>query len=211
MSSVRILLADDHAIMRQGMRLLLEAEAGFSVVAEAADGEEALRLAQRVRPDIVVLDISMPRLHGVEAARHLRAALPQTKIVVLTGHDSHRYARVLLRLGVAGYLAKTASAQELVCALRAAHAGRCYVQPAMAALLEEEADDEEEPTPRELEVLEEVAVGLRNVEIAAQLHVTERTVRFHLDNLFRKFRVGSRTELIHAALERSWLMAQPPR
>jgi two-component system NarL family response regulator len=140
----------------------------------------------------------------VEVAQHLRVTLPRTRILILTGYDSEQYARVFLRLGVAGYLTKTASTQELVCALRTAWAGQRYVQPAVAVALEQTVSGST-PTPRELATLRLVADGLRNEEIGARLYITERTVRFHLDHLFRKFEVASRVELVHVAHDQGWL------
>ncbi len=203
---IRVLLADDHAITREGTRHLLEAEPDFAVVAEAADGEETVRLAQALRPDIVVLDISMPGLNGIQVGEILRQTVPETRIVVLTGYDNEQYAKALLRLGVSGYLSKTASSRELASALRSAYADRLYVQPPIVSLLTSSlASQADEPTPRELEVLRLVAQGQRNRDIARQLHTSERTVQFHLANLFGKLEVGSRTEMVYRARQKGWI------
>ncbi len=203
---IRVLLADDHAITREGTRHLLESEPDFAVVAEAADGEETVRLAQALRPDIVVLDISMPRLTGIQVGEILRQTVPETRIVVLTGYDNEQYAKALLRLGVSGYLSKTASSRELTSAIRSAYEDRVYFQPPILSLLNSslvpQADD---PTPRELEVLCLAAQGQRNRDIARQLHTSERTVQFHLANLFGKLQVGSRTEMVYRARQKGWI------
>lgn len=135
MKPIRILLADDHAITREGTRRLLEAEPDLEVVGEAVDGEEALRLVEESRPDIAVLDISMPNLNGVQVAEAIRRELQGIRIVILTGYDGEQYARALVRLGVQGFLSKAASSHELVEALRTVHAGKTYFQPVVAEML----------------------------------------------------------------------------
>ncbi len=204
---IRVLLADDHAITREGTRRLLEADPDFVVVAEAADGEETVRLAQALRPDIVVLDISMPGLNGIQVGEILRETVPESRIVVLTGYDDNeQYARALLRLGVSGYLSKTSSSRELASALRSVYSSRLYFQPSIASLLNASlAPPADEPTPRELEVLGLAAQGKRNRDIARQLHTSERTVQFHLANLFGKLQVGSRTEMVYRARQKGWI------
>lgn len=199
---IRILLADDHTITREGTRRLLEAEADFAIAGEAADGDEAIRLVQQLRPDVLVLDVSMPGRDGIAVAREIREWCPETKIVVLTGHgDNPQYARALLRLGVRGYLAKTVAARELVAAIRSVAAGGRYLQGEIVGLMKAAAEvrASDLPTARELEVLRLVAAGLRNREIAQRLGLRERTVQFHLGNLFTKFGATSRTELVHRA------------
>jgi two-component system, NarL family, response regulator LiaR len=177
------------------------------VVAEAADGEETVRLAQNLRPDIVVLDISMPRLNGIQVGEILRRTVPETRIVVLTGYDDNeQYAKALWRLGVRGYLSKTSSSRELATALRSVYSSRLYFQPSIANLLNSSMTPlRDEPTPREMEVLNLVAEGKRNRDIARQLHTSERTVQFHLANLFDKLQVASRTEMVYKARQRGWI------
>ncbi len=206
---IRILLADDHTITREGTRRLLEAEADFAIAGEAADGDETIRLAEQLRPDVLVLDVSMPGRDGIAVARELRVRCPETKIVVLTGHgDNPRYARALLRLGVHGYLAKTVAARELVAAIRSVAAGGRCLQSEIVGLVKAAAEvrASDLPTARELEVLRLVAAGLRNRDIAQRLGTSERTVQFHLGNLFTKFRATSRTELVLHARQRGWLI-----
>ncbi len=208
MQPIRILLADDHTTTRAGLRRVLDEEAGLEVVGEAGDGVDAVRLVGELRPDILLLDISMPGLNGVQVAQALQAARAETRIVVLTGYgDSEEYAHALLRLGVKGYLAKTASLVELAGAIRSAHAGQVYVQPEVSALVYDQAreEPEERPTARELDVLRLLAEGQKNAAIAKTLFVTERTVQFHLHNLFGKLHAFSRTEAVHLARKKKWL------
>ncbi len=208
MSRIRVLLADDHVTTREGLRRLLDEDAAVEVIGVAGDGEETVRLARELRPDILLLDISMPLLNGVEVARTLETALPETRIVVLTGYsDSEEYARALLRLGVKGYLSKTASMEEVIAALRSVHAGHTHMEPAVSALLAsaEQPGPEERPTPRELDVLRLVAKGYGNAAIGKDLFIVERTVEFHLTNLLGKLQASSRTEAVYLARQKKWL------
>lgn len=206
MSRIRILLADDHAIVRAGLRHLLAETPDLEVVGEAADGEAALRLAAALRPDILLLDVRLPGRDGLEVARLLRARLPDVRVVALTVCDDAQHARALLRLGVSGYLLKTVSWPELQGALRAVYGGHVVVQSSVAARLSRPGSSpDREPTARELEVLRLVAEGYRNREIANRLATSERTVQFHLRNLFAKCDAASRTELVHRARQQGWL------
>lgn len=208
MDSLRILLADDHAITREGTRRLLEGHPGVEVVAEAADGQDAVRLTRELRPDILLLDIAMPRLDGVQVAQALRRELPQVRLVVLTGYASDQYALALIRLGIQGLLSKTASSEELIRAVRTVQAGRRYFQPEVAGVLHTAAAAPggwDGPTLKEMEVLRLVAHGLKNRDIARELSCAERTVRFHLENLFSKLQATSRTDLVHRAHKKGWL------
>lgn len=204
---IRVLLADDHAITREGTRRLLEAEGGLRVVAEAADGEEATLLTQDLKPDILLLDISMPGLNGIQVAQILRRTAPETKIVVLTGYDNEQYAQALVHLGASGYLSKTTSSQELIRALRFVHAGHTYFQPAIEETIAVTAGTlaTDQLTPRELEVLRLVAEGYRNAEIAKETLTSQRTVQYHLSNLFAKLGANSRTEVVHLARQKGWI------
>lgn len=206
MDPVRILLADDHAITREGTRRLLEGHPGVEVVAEAVDGHDAVRLTRELRPDLLLLDIAMPRLDGVQVAQTLRREMPEVRLVVLTGYASDQYALALIRLGVQGLLSKTASSEELVRAVRAVQAGRRYFQPEVAGVLHTAATAVGDgPTLKEMDVLHLVAQGLKNRDIARELSSAERTVRFHLENLFTKLRATSRTDLVHRARKKGWL------
>lgn len=202
---IRILLADDHAILREGLRRLLAEAPDLEVVAEATDGEAALRLAGALRPDLVVLDLRLLGRDGLEVARVIRARLPEVRIVVLTGHEDTLHARALLALGVGGYLLKTVSAPDLLAALRSVYAGQVVVQSSVAERLAGRRSSPDEPTARELEVLRLVAEGCRNKEITSRLATSERTVQFHLGNLFAKLKASSRTELVHRARQQGWL------
>jgi len=203
---MRILLADDHAITREGTRRLLETEADLEVIAEAADGEETVRLAQELRPDVVLLDISMPVMNGLDVVRILQATQPETRIVVLTGYDREHYVQGLLHLGIEGYLSKSASYREIVTALRTVGTGRRYIRRDTAAPLSPGSQaSPESPTARELEILSLVARGYSNSAIADQLHLSQRTVKFHLRNLFAKLAVCSRTEMVYRARQKGWI------
>lgn len=206
-TTVRVLLADDHAITREGTRRLIETQESFSVIAEAADGEEAIRLTRELEPDIVLLDVSMPRADGLQVARVIRQSLPRTRIVVLTGYDSPPYTRALRHLGVHGYLSKSASTNEILQALRAVTSGGCYYQssPDNPSPSADATPDDEEPTAREVEVLRLVVEGYRNRDIARQLGLSERTVHFHLTNVFLKLNARSRTEAVFLARQREWI------
>ncbi len=201
---VQVLLADDHTITREGTRLLLEAEHDLEIVGEAVDGEEAVAMAHRLKPDILLLDISMPRLNGVQVAEIIGQTQPELRIVVLTGYDNEQYARALVRLGVRGYLPKAASSRELVDALRIIARGGVHFQSTSGPFPFGRGNmpSDDNPTPREMDVLRLVAEGLRNRDIAQRLSTSERTVQFHLANLFAKMSAASRTELVHLARQK---------
>lgn len=218
MSKIRILLADDHAVVRQGTRQLLVREPDLEVVAEAGDGEEAVRLARMHLPDVVVMDIAMPKLNGIEATRQIKASNPRISILALSAYDDDQYIFALLEAGAAGYLLKNVSADELVRAIRAVAAGEAVLHPAIArrvvnrfappAAKQPEPDALEQLTERELEVLKLAAHGLKNQEIARELTLSVRTVQTHLGNIFGKMGVGSRTEAVLEALHRGWITLQ---
>lgn len=204
---MRIVVADDHAVTREGMRRLLAAEADLEVIAEVADGAEAIRVVETLRPDALLLDINMPRVNGVQVAQTLGETAPDTAIVVLTGYDEEHYIETLIRRGVKGYLTKASSAREVISALRTVNDGRMYFPSALLASIESVAHSTEvdAPTPRELEVLRLVSEGRRNGEIATHLSLSERTVHSHLRSLFQKAAVSSRSELVYIARQRGWV------
>lgn len=203
--TVRVLIADDHPIARHGVRQILEGEMDFDVVGEAADGEEALRLACNLRPDILLLDISMPRLNGVEVVKALRRALPQIRIVVITGYEENdRYNEALITLGVMGYLSKRAPPLELLSALRRIQGGQRHFQGAYGEL-SSRSTSLNQLTGRELQVLRLATRGHSNQEIADQLYTSEATIRFHVHNLFSKLDVKRRSQLSDAARHRGLL------
>ncbi len=198
--AIRVLVVDDHAVVREGLRAFLELQVGIEVVGEAADGEEALAAADRLRPDVVLLDLVMPRLDGVRALRALRERLPGARVIVLTSFLDDDKLLPALRAGAAGYLLKNAEPQELVRAVRVAHAGEALLDPVVAARLVESlaAGEQDEPldrlTPREREVLVLIGHGFPNKQIAQRLDVSEKTVKTHVGRLLAKLGVDDRTQ-----------------
>ena len=203
---IRILLADDHALVRQGTRELLDKQADLEVVAEAGDGREAVQLAIKMRPDVVIMDFAMPFLNGIEATRQIKAVAPSIAILVLTAYDSEQYIFAFLEAGAAGYLLKDVSVDELVRAVRAVHAGESILHPAITRKVisrfarpihkGKPGGGPDQITDRELEVLRLAARGLSNREISRTLDISVRTVQTHLSNVFNKMGVGSRTEAV---------------
>jgi DNA-binding NarL/FixJ family response regulator len=216
LESIKVLLADDHAVVRQGTRELLDREEGVDVIAEASDGKEAVQLAIKERPDVVVMDFAMPKLNGIEATRQIKAVAPGIAILVLTAYDSDQYIFAFLEAGAAGYLLKDVQVDELVEAIRAVHAGESMLHPAIARkVINRFGQPEQETrtvslaldqlTEREIEVLKLAAKGMSNREIAQKLIISVRTVQTHLTNIFNKMGVGSRTEAVVHALRRGWI------
>lgn len=206
MNTIKILLAEDHAVVRQGTRELLEQQEDLQVVAEASDGQEAVQLALRERPDIVIMDFAMPKLNGIEATRHIKAVAPSIAVLVLTAYDSDQYVFAFLEAGAAGYLLKDVSVEKLVDAIRAVYAGESVLHPAITRKVinrfshpadrSNAKDGLDQITERELEVLGLAAKGLSNRDIAHELSISVRTVQTHLSNIFSKVGVGSRTEAV---------------
>ncbi len=195
---IRVLVADDHAVVRQGLRTLLELQEDIDVVGEAADGEEAVARAAELRPDVALVDLVMPRLDGVGTIVRLREVSPATRAIVLTSFLDEESLLPAVRAGAAGYLLKDVQPQELVRAIRTVHAGDALLSPAVTArLLEQVASAEpvKQPlTARELEVLGLVARGLPNKQIARELAVSEKTVKTHVSNILAKLGVDDRTQ-----------------
>lgn len=207
---IRVLVADDHAIVRTGIRHVLENEPGFSVVAEASTGTEALELAASLRPDVAVLDISMPGQSGLRVAAELRTRSPDTHVLILSMHDNTEYVLEALRAGAHGYLLKDTAATELCAAIRAVRRGESYFSPPVAGRLSAVVRGEAEPTPsgalgqltvRERQVLVGIAQGRTNREIAQQLGISHRTVETHRESLMRKLEVRTVAGLTRLALE----------
>lgn len=198
-SPIRVLVVDDHAVVREGIRHILEGEPGFAVVAEAGNGAEALRLAEAHRPDVVVLDVTMPGESGLRVAPRLRAAVPAARILFLSMHDNAEYAREGARAGAHGYMLKDSAAAELRAAVRAVHAGGTYFSAPTDPAGDAAAAHAPTSVPaaldvltgREREVLAGIARGLTNKEIAARLGISHRTVETHRESLMRK--LGIRT------------------
>jgi two-component system, NarL family, response regulator LiaR len=194
-----VLVVDDHTVVREGLRGFLDLQDGIEVVGEAADGDEALAAAERLRPDVVLMDLVMPRLDGVAAMRALRERLPQARVIVLTSFLDDDKLLPALRAGAAGYLLKNSEPQELARAVRAAQAGEALLDPAVGArVVEALAGAEEEPvdrlTPREREVLQLIGRGFPNKQIARELDVSERTVKTHVGHVLAKLGVADRTQ-----------------
>lgn len=209
-ASIRILLADDHAVLRAGTRRILEDEADLLVVGEAGDGGEAVALAASTQPDVVVLDISMPGINGIVAYAEIQRVAPRSRVLILTAHERAAYVRTFLRLGASGYLVKSAPATELVAAIRQVHAGS-YVYPATHwPELGPAQPPANLPTTRELEVMRQLASGRTNREISEALRVSENTVEFHVRNVYKKLGATSRTDAVRAAQRLQWLDTADP-
>jgi DNA-binding NarL/FixJ family response regulator len=197
---IRVLLVDDHAVVREGLRAFLELQDGIEVVGEAQDGEEAVAEATRLRPDVILMDLVMPKLDGVGAMRRLRESVPAARVVVLTSFLEDERLLPAIRAGAAGYLLKNAEPAELARALRAAHAGEAIIDPTVAARLVTALADgsrvarEEELTRREREVLELIVRGRSNKRIALELGIAEKTVKTHVGHVLAKLGVTDRTQ-----------------
>jgi DNA-binding NarL/FixJ family response regulator len=205
---MRILIADDHGIVRGGMKLLIERQPDMEVIAEAEDGVDAFEQAVRVKPDLCVLDVSMPRMTGLQAARQIKAHLPETQVVMLSMHDDQRYVFDALKAGASGYVLKREVDSALLDAIRAVHRGEAFLTNAVERSLIRDwmSDDMHSPdeplTPREQEVLKLIAEAHTNKEIAAVLHLAEKTVESHRANLLRKLGMRDRVELVRYAIKR---------
>jgi two-component system, NarL family, response regulator LiaR len=197
---IRVLVVDDHAVVREGLRAFLELQKGIEVAGEAGDGQEAIEAAARLRPDVILMDLVMPGVDGVAAMRSLRESVPDARVIVLTSFLDDDKLMPALRSGAAGYLLKNAQPQELARAVRAAHAGEALLDPVVAARLVETlaAEHDEEPidrlTPREREVLVLIGRGFPNKRIARELEVSEKTVKTHVGHVLAKLGVSDRTQ-----------------
>ncbi len=216
MDKIRILLADDHALLRQGTAELLQHEPDFEVVGQAGDGLEAVRMAHEAQPDIVIMDVRMPALSGIDATRQLQRELPKVRVLVLTAYDDDQYVFSLLQAGASGYLLKTAPASELIRSIRQVQVGESPLSPAIARKVvarlnagasptAEDATSPDALTPRELEILQFLAQGMNNRDIAEALYISDRTVQTHLTNIFAKMQVSSRLEAVLKGIRLGWL------
>ncbi len=212
MADIRIILADDHIVIRSGLRLVLEREPGFIVVGEAADGKEAIQLAQDLCPGVAVLDVAMPNLNGIEAARQITAASPDTAVVMLSMHSDESYVLRALNAGARGYLLKDSPEADLIAAIKAVFDGKAYFSPAISRVLVDDyvrqlrkrglEDSYELLTAREREILQLLAEGKSNKELAGRLNLSIYTIETHRSNLMEKLNLHGIPELILYAVRK---------
>ena len=211
MDKIHILLADDHTILRAGIRSLLEDEADLQVIGEAEDGHSAVRMCCELQPDVVLLDIAMPRLNGLEATRQIRRDCPHTKVLILTMHENEEYIRKVLANGAMGYILKDAAARDLLGAIRAVHNGEAVLSPAITRLIIEDylrwgdlntTGASDNLSPREREILQLIAEGYNNKQIAEILCISIKTVQAHRSSLMAKLDLHDRSELIKYAIRK---------
>lgn len=208
MPPIRILIVDDHTIVRDGLNTMLDRQDDFAVVGEAGDGKEAARLARQLAPDVILMDLRMPEMSGVEAMRAIGAENPNIKTIVLTTFDTDEYIFDAIEAGAKGYLLKDASREELFSAVRTVHRGESQIEPGVAAKLLNRfkqlsrASAPDALSEREVEVLQLIARGASNREIAGELFIRESTVKTHVANIFQKMGVSQRTEAVTQALQR---------
>lgn len=214
MTKLRVMLADDHESVREGLRLLVNAQDDMEVVGEAGDGLDAVERARALLPDVLVMDISMPRLNGLKATQKLKEVCPQLKVLTLSRHADDGYIQQLLRAGASGYVLKQSASSELIHAIRAVAAGGKYLDPKLAAKVMDTYSgrvgaSRGEPrgplTDRELEVLRLIALGYSNKEIAARLELSVKTIEAHKANAMRKLNITSRIDLVRYAIFQGWL------
>lgn len=214
MKKISILLAENHVVVRESIRQFLEREANFEVVGEAGDGEEAVQMVSQLKPDVIIMDISMPKLSGIEATKQIKALQPSAVVLILTAYDYEQYIFPLLEAGAAGYLLKDVSSRELISAIQTVYKGEAVLHPAIARkVMERLRQPKVEPTgerasdlltERETSILKMAARGMTNSDIARELHLSVRTVGSHLGNIFNKLGVGSRTEAVIQAMKKGW-------
>ncbi len=216
-STIRILIAEDHAIVREGIRLILEAEPDFDVVGEAKDGRAAVELAQKLAPDVVIMDISMPQMTGIDATPQIRRLCPNTRVLILTMHEEESYVFQLLRAGASGYVLKRAAAQDLVEAVRSASRGEAFLYPSVARNVVKDylnrlqygegRDRYDGLTDREREILVLVADGLTNAQIAERLRISVKTIQTHRAHIMEKLDLHDRSLLVRYAVRKGLIEA----
>ncbi|MDD2696446.1 MAG: response regulator transcription factor [Anaerolineales bacterium] len=212
MEPIRILLVDDHEVVRTGLRMLIQDEADILILGEASTGEEAIALTRELQPEVVVMDLTLPDISGIDITRTLKNETPQVAVVALTIHEDQQYFFEMLKAGATGYVPKRAAPEDLISAIRAAHSGEVYLYPSLARTLVEDfihrASQEARPsvlenlTHREKEVLGYLAEGLTNEEIANKLLISKHTVARHRENLMRKLNLHSRSDLVRYAVRK---------
>jgi DNA-binding NarL/FixJ family response regulator len=212
MGKIQILLADDHRLFRQGIRLICEETANFTIVGEAEDGKKAVQMAARLHPDIILMDIQMPVLDGVQATRQIIEANKDARIIILTMHDQDSYVFEAIKAGARGYVLKDADWQDLSTAIQIVYQGEAIVPPSMALkvltefrnLSQNQSSNIEDLTPAEMDILHLVAQGKENEDIAKQLFLSDRTVANRLSEIYRKLHVNNRTQAALKALKKGW-------
>lgn len=201
MKVINVLIADDHSLVRQGLKQILELEKDIRIVGQAGDGEEAIAKVQQLKPDVVLLDINMPKLNGIQTLRRLKDMDKTTKVIMLTFHEDQEYLYETINLGANGYVLKDSESESLIRAVRDVYKGQSYIHPSLASSLvrdfnqgQKENNKENKLTRREYEVLTLIAEGLNNKEIAYGLFISEKTVKNHVSNIFKKIDVNDRTQ-----------------
>jgi two-component system, NarL family, response regulator NreC len=212
-TTIRLLLVDDHKIVRAGLRMLFAAETDMKIVGEAGNGTEALRMVQELGPDVVIMDVAMPGMNGIEATRRIKELMPSAAVLALTMHEDEEYFFEMLNAGASGYIPKRAAPDDLVAAVRAVAQGNVFLHATLARFLMRDllqegtahADEDDGLTPREQEVLTLIAEGLTSREIAQQLVISPKTVDRHRENIMAKLNLHSRAELVRYAMSRGLL------
>jgi DNA-binding NarL/FixJ family response regulator len=210
---IRVVVVDDHPVVRHGLTAILRYEQDIEVVGDAADGAEAVRVILEQRPDVVLLDLRLPKLSGIEVMRHVRAQAPEVRFLVLTTYDTDEYIGPALAVGAQGYLLKDATPDELARGVRSLVQGRAALEPGVAARVLErmaEGERDEDLSARELEVLRLLVAGASNKTIAARLNLSENTVKSHISHIFGKLAVQSRAEAVAVALQRGLVSLERP-
>jgi len=218
MDTIRVMIADDHAILRAGLRSLLALQEDMELIAEAIDGQDAVNKAEQNKPDVLLMDITMPGMNGIEALKHVRKVSPESRVLILTMHDDHAYLRSVLAAGGSGYLVKRAADTELLAAIRTVHQGRSYIDVGLEnnqlqAVLDNEEQESTDAggrsldtlSERERQVLELVALGYTHKEVGEELSVSVKTVETYRSRLSEKLGLRSRAELVKFALDRGLL------
>lgn len=215
MRTISVLLVDDHTILRAGLKMMLSVQPDIEVTGEASDGRQAIAEAQRLQPDVILMDITMPEMNGIEATRHVKKLLPDVRVLVLTMHENEEYLFQVLRAGASGYILKEAADTELISAIRTVFQGKCYLSPTAQAMMVddymqrvhagEERDSYSGLTEREREILKLVAEGYTNAQIAERLFISPKTVDTHRTHVMDKLNLHSRAELVKYAMRRGLL------